>query len=308
METASNLNGLRSTINKWKRAGHSIALVPTMGNLHDGHISLLNRARDIADRTVLSIFVNPIQFGRGEDYDKYPSTLAEDKNKLEKYGLDLLFTPDLKQLYPGGTAIDTRINVPGLSDMLCGKSRPEHFSGVATVVSKLFINVQPDAALFGEKDYQQLLVIKRMVHDLCMPVEVIGMPVVREPDGLAISSRNAYLTKEERKKAPAIFKILKTAADQLRYRKKRMDEIEKEAVTKLEETGFRPEYVSIRRTEDLRRASADDTQLSILLAAWLGSARLIDNVKVRLSAGAAEKIIPPLPSRGEGKRVIPSPT
>lgn len=281
METVSDLTGLRSVVDKWKRAGHSIALVPTMGNLHDGHMSLLNHARDIADRTALSIFVNPIQFGRGEDYDKYPSTLAEDKNKLEKYGLDLLFTPDLNQLYPGGTAIDTRINVPGLSDILCGRSRPDHFSGVATVVAKLLINVQPDLALFGEKDCQQLLVIRRMVRDLCIPVDIIGMPIVREADGLAISSRNAYLTEEEREKAPEIYKTLKKAADQLRRGKKRVDEIEKEAATKLEEIGFRPEYVSIRRAEDLKEPSADDAQLSILLAAWLGSARLIDNVKVQ---------------------------
>ena len=283
METVSSLTGLRSVIGRWKRAGCSIALVPTMGNLHDGHISLLNHARDSADRTVLSIFVNPIQFGQGEDYDRYPSTLAEDKNKLEKYGLDLLFTPDLKQLYPGGTDIDTRINVPGLSNILCGKSRPNHFSGVATVVSKLLNNVQPDMALFGEKDYQQLLVIKRMVHDLCMPVDIVGMPIVREPDGLAMSSRNACLAKEERRKAPEIYKTLKTSAEQLRYGKKQIDEIEKEAATRLEEAGFKPEYVSIRRTEDLRQPSTQDTKLSILVAAWLGPARLIDNLKVRVT-------------------------
>ncbi len=284
METVSSLAGLRSVISRWKRAGYSIALVPTMGNLHDGHISLLNHARDCADRTVLSIFVNPIQFGKGEDYDRYPSTLAEDKNKLEKYGLDLLFTPDLKQLYPGGTDIDTRLNVPELSNILCGESRPDHFSGVATVVAKLLSNVQPDTALFGEKDYQQVLVIKRMVRDLCMPVDILGMPIVREHDGLAMSSRNAYLTKEERRRAPEIYKTLKASAEQLRYGEKHMDEIEKEAMASLEKAGFRPEYVSIRRTEDLRQPSTKDTQLSILAAAWLGPARLIDNLKVRVNS------------------------
>ena len=203
------MRGLRSIIERWKRSGYSIALVPTMGNLHDGHISLLNHARENADRTVVSIFVNPIQFGKGEDYERYPSTLAEDKNKLEKYGLDLLFTPDLEALYPGGTDSDTRINVPELSNILCGESRPDHFSGVATVVAKLLSNAQPDAAFFGEKDYQQLLVIKRMVADLCLPVEIVGLPIVRESDGVAMSSRNAYLAPDERHRAPEIYRTLK---------------------------------------------------------------------------------------------------
>ena len=283
METVSSLHGLRSVIERWKRSGYSIALVPTMGNLHDGHISLLNHARECADRTVVSIFVNPIQFGKGEDYERYPSTLADDKNKLEKYGLDLLFTPDLAQLYPGGTDIDTRINVPGLSNILCGESRPNHFSGVATVVTKLLSNAQPDVAFFGEKDYQQLLVIKRMVRDLCLPVEIAGLPIVREPDGLAMSSRNAYLSREERRRAPEIYQTLKAAAEGLRQGNKNMDEIEKEAFGRLEEAGFRPEYVSIRRTEDLQQPTPEDTRLSILVAAWLGRARLIDNLKVRLN-------------------------
>ena len=284
METVSSLHGLRSVIERWKRSGYSIALVPTMGNLHDGHISLLNHARECADRTVVSIFVNPIQFGKGEDYERYPSTLADDKNKLEKYGLDLLFTPDLAQLYPGGTDIDTRINVPGLSNILCGESRPNHFSGVATVVTKLLSNAQPDVAFFGEKDYQQLLVIKRMVRDLCLPVEIAGLPIVREPDGLAMSSRNAYLSREERRRAPEIYQTLKAAAEGLRQGNKNMDEIEKEAFGRLEEAGFRPEYVSLRRTEDLQQPTPEDTRLSILVAAWLGRARLIDNLKVRLNS------------------------
>ena len=283
-QTVSSLAGLRSVIGRWKRSGYTIALVPTMGNLHDGHISLLNHARECADRTVLSIFVNPIQFGKGEDYDKYPSTLADDKNKLEKYGLDLLFTPDLKQLYPGGTDIDTRINVPELSNILCGEFRPNHFPGVATVVAKLLGNVQPGMAFFGEKDYQQLLVIKRMARDLCLPVDIVGLPIVREPDGLAMSSRNAYLAQDERRKAPEIYRALKATAESLRHGKKSIDDIEKEALDRLEKAGLRPEYVSIRRTEDLRTPLPGDTRLSILVAAWLGPARLIDNLKVRVTS------------------------
>ena len=282
METVSNLHGLRTVIGRWKREGHNIALVPTMGNLHDGHISLLNHAREHADRTVVSIFVNPIQFGKGEDYEKYPSTLAEDKNKLEKYGLDLLFTPDLESLYPGGTDTDTRINVPELSNILCGEFRPGHFSGVATVVAKLLNNAQPDVALFGEKDYQQLLVIKRLTRDLCLPVEIVGLPIVRESDGLAMSSRNAYLAPDERRRAPEIYRTLKAAAAALRKGGKSLEEIEKSAMGRLEQAGFKPEYVSVRRTEDLKLPGAQDTRLSILIAAWLGPARLIDNIKVRL--------------------------
>lgn len=282
METVSNLASLRAVVGEWRRAGYSIALVPTMGNLHKGHLSLLNRARELADRTVLSIFVNPIQFGKGEDYDQYPSTIAEDKDKLEKYGLDLLFTPDLAQLYPGGIDIDTRINVPDLSNILCGASRPHHFSGVATVVSKLFVNTSPDLALFGEKDYQQLLVIKRMVRDLCMPVEIVGMPIVREDDGLALSSRNAYLSAAERRQAPEIYKTLSWAAQQLRQGEQGLADIEAVATTRLEAAGFRPEYVSIRRSADLQAPAPGDAELSILAAAWLGRSRLIDNLKARL--------------------------
>ena len=283
METVSSLAGLRAQIGSWQQAGHSIALVPTMGNLHDGHLSLLRRARECAERTVVSIFVNPIQFGKGEDYDKYPSTLAEDKNKLEKYGLDLLFTPDLGQLYPGGTDADTRVNVPELSNILCGKFRPGHFSGVATVVVKLLANAQPDVALFGEKDYQQLLVIKRMVRDLCLPVEIVGMPIVREADGLAMSSRNAYLAPAQRRQAPLIYHTLQAAADSLRQDGSDLEAIERDAMHGLEQAGFRPEYVSIRRSEDLGAPTPQDTRLSILVAAWLGPARLIDNVQVRLN-------------------------
>lgn len=282
METAYSLEALRASIQQWRREGSRIALVPTMGNLHAGHISLLARARELADRTVVSIFVNPIQFGKGEDYAKYPSTLDADIEKLAAAGLDLLFAPNLDALYPGGIEEDTRVTVPGLSTILCGQYRPGHFSGVATVVTKLFINVQPDLALFGEKDYQQVLVIRRMVQDLLVPVEILGMPIVRETDGLAMSSRNAYLNAEERSRAPRIYAALREAAERLRQQRDSLIVIETAAMAALAAAGFRPEYFSVRRAEDLAAPRGGDTSLQILAAAWLGSARLIDNVRVEL--------------------------
>lgn len=280
MQTVVDLPGLRRVIAEWKKAGHRIAFVPTMGNLHDGHLSLLDKARTTGDRTVVSIFVNPIQFGRGEDYEKYPSTLDADRAKLQTHGLDLLFTPDLHELYPGGLDVDTRVNVPGLSTILCGKFRPDHFSGVATVVTKLLINVAPDYALFGEKDYQQLLVIRRLVTDLCIPTEIIGMPIVREADGLAMSSRNGYLNREQRQLAPVIYKTLQAAAAKLRDIRSDIAAIEVEGMTALAAAGLRPEYFSIRRSVDLGEPGPTDRDLSILTAAWLGTARLIDNIQV----------------------------
>ena len=283
MNIVYDLENLRREIAVWKLEGYSIALVPTMGNLHEGHLSLLKQARDIADRTVVSIFVNPIQFGQGEDYERYPSTLNEDRKKLMENGLDLLFAPDLKQLYPGGTDSDTRITVPHVSNILCGEFRPGHFSGVATVVMKLLINVQPHVALFGEKDYQQLLVIRRMVTDLCMPVEIIGAPTEREADGLAMSSRNAYLNDGERRKAPLIYHTLQEAGEKLLGASESITAIEQDGMDKLAAAGFRPEYFSVRRTSDLGPAQDGDRELSILTAAWLGGARLIDNIKIKIN-------------------------
>jgi len=236
----------------------------------------------MADKIIVSIFVNPIQFGAGEDYDKYPSTLESDSEKLNDNGLDLLFAPDLEQLYPGGYAVDTRITVPGLSKVLCGESRPDHFSGVATVVTKLLLNVQPDVALFGEKDYQQLLVVRRVISDLCMPVEIVGMPTIRAADGLAMSSRNTYLSKQERAQAPIIYQTLRHAAASLHKTPGEIVTIESESMASLTLAGLRPEYFSVRRSEDLTKPKQGDARLSILTAAWLGSARLIDNVKVIL--------------------------
>lgn len=284
METVFNTRELRDIVAGWRRDGHRIAFVPTMGNLHDGHLSLLERARAIADRTVVSIFVNPIQFGKGEDYATYPSTLEEDQAKLSRNGLDVLFAPNLAQLYPGGMEEDTRVTVPGLSTILCGEFRPGHFSGVATVVTKLFCSVQPDCALFGNKDLQQLMVIRRMVDDLCMPIEVIGQPIVREPDGLAMSSRNSYLSNAEREIAPQIYATLQQAVRDVSKAGADFRAIEARSLESLREAGFKPEYFGIRRAADLLVAEADERELAILTAAWLGSARLIDNIQVSLDA------------------------
>jgi pantoate--beta-alanine ligase len=283
MITNYDLKTLRETLREWRREGLTVALVPTMGNLHDGHISLLARAREIADRSVVSIFVNPIQFGRGEDYERYPSTLDADRAKLEAAGLDLLFAPNLAELYPGGIEEDTRVTVPALSDILCGEFRPGHFSGVATVVSKLFINTQPDFALFGEKDFQQVMVIRRMVRDLLFPVKIIGMPIIREADGLAMSSRNSYLKPAERQVAAGIFASLTRAATELREQAQGIAALEQRCVAELTALGMRPEYISVRSALDLSLPKAGDQDLIILAAAWLGGARLIDNVRVMLS-------------------------
>lgn len=277
-----DLKALRIQISTWKRAGQTIALVPTMGNLHAGHLSLIEKAKQFADKIVVSIFVNPIQFGKGEDYERYPSTLEEDSNKLKEINLDLLFAPDLQQLYPGGTADDTRVTVPDLSDILCGAYRPGHFSGVATVVSKLFINIQPDVALFGEKDYQQLLIIKRMTEDLCMPVKIEGVSIMREEDGLAMSSRNAYLTGQERETAPLIYQTLVKARERLKTSVENISTIESDAIEELEKSGFKTEYFSIRRSSDLGIPESIDRNYIILTAAWLGKARLIDNIQLTI--------------------------
>jgi len=282
MNIANSVDELRAVVAGWRRAGETISFVPTMGNLHDGHITLLLKARELASRSVVSIFVNPIQFGRGEDYAKYPSTLESDKQKLQAAGLDLLFAPDLNELYPGGIEEDTRVTVPGLSSILCGQYRPGHFSGVATVVTKLLMNVQPDLALFGDKDYQQVMVIKQMVHDLLMPVKIVGQPIVREADGLAMSSRNSYLNAAERALAPQIFQAMNRAREKTLLQNTSLIAIETAGMAELAAAGFRPEYFSIRRAQDLSAPQVGDTTLQLLVAAWLGPARLIDNLRIEL--------------------------
>ena len=282
MQTVYRIAELRARVAEWKRTGERVAFVPTMGNLHRGHIRLVERARELAPRTVASIFVNPMQFGPKEDYAGYPRTLAEDSRRLEAVGLDLLFAPGVAEVYPRPLEAMTQVTVPELPAVLCGASRPTHFLGVTTVVSKLFNMAQPDVAVFGEKDWQQLVIIRRMAMDLDLPVEIVGVSTVREADGLAMSSRNGYLSAEERAVAPALYATLRTTAERLRAGERNFATLETEARSTLTAAGFRPDYFEIRRPDDLQRPAAGDTELRIFAAAWLGRARLIDNLAVGL--------------------------
>jgi len=273
------LPDLRARVAEWRGRGESVAFAPTMGNLHAGHLALVSEARRRAQRVVVSIFVNPLQFGPQEDLAAYPRTLDQDKSLLAEAHCDLLFTPTAETMYPHGQATQTRVLVPGLSDILCGASRPGHFVGVATVVCKLLNMVQPHLALFGEKDYQQLLVIRRLVEDLAVPVEILGIPTVRESDGLAMSSRNGYLSAQERRQAPALHRALAAAADALRSGQA-IPHVELAATQALAESGLRPDYLSVRRSDDLAEPGEGDRELVILAAAYLGRARLIDNMRL----------------------------
>ena len=280
MQTVHTIAELRAAVSGWRRAGERVALVPTMGNLHQGHIYLVERAREQAPRTVATIFVNPTQFGPKEDFAGYPRTLAEDSRQLQAAGLDLLFAPSVAEMYPRPLESMTQVSVPELSGILCGASRPIHFRGVATVVSKLFNMAQPNVALFGEKDWQQLMVIRRLVTDLDFPIEIIGVPTVRESDGLAMSSRNGYLTLDERAIAPALYATLLASARRLRAGARDYEQIAIDANARLAAAGFRPDYFAIRRADDLQPPDKDEQNLRILAAAWLGRARLIDNIAV----------------------------
>ena len=283
MQILSTIAELRAQVTAWKRAGERVAFVPTMGNLHPGHIRLVERARELAPRTVASIFVNPMQFGANEDYAGYPRTLENDGRQLEAAGLDLLFAPPLAEIYPRPLEQMTQVAVPELSAVLCGISRPTHFNGVTTVVTKLFNQVQPDVAVFGEKDWQQLLLIRRMVIDLDMPVEIVGVPIVREADGLAMSSRNGYLSVQERAIAPTLYAILQATAERLQRGERDYAGLEAEAKMRLAAASFRPDYVEIRGSNDLQRPTEETQAISdlrIFAAAWLGRARLIDNLAV----------------------------
>ena len=282
MQTVHTVAELRAQVAAWKRAGERVAFVPTMGNLHRGHIHLVEHARALAPRTVASVFVNPMQFGPNEDFAAYPRTLAEDSRQLEAAGLDLLFAPSVAEVYPRPLEQMTQVTVPELPAVLCGASRPTHFGGVTTVVSKLFNLVQPDVAVFGEKDWQQLVIIRRMATDLDIPVEIVGVPTVREPDGLALSSRNGYLSVEERTLAPTLYATLRAMAERLRAGEGDFAALEAEAKAKLASVGFQPDYLEIRRPDDLQRPTAGDRELRIFAAAWLGRARLIDNLAVTL--------------------------
>ena len=279
MELIEDISSLRRRVAHWRRGGETIALVPTMGNLHAGHLALVREARRVAARALVSIFVNPLQFGPDEDFGAYPRTLGRDSELLEAEGTDLLFTPPLPTVYPRAREEQTRVEVPGLSDILCGASRPGHFAGVATVVCKLFNMAQPDIAIFGEKDFQQLLVIRRMVEDLCLPIQIRGLATVREPDGLALSSRNGYLTADERERAPALYQALCRAGDRLGAGRAASN-VERRGEEELAAGGLRPDYFRVRRASDLQPPTTLDRDLVVLAAAYLGRARLIDNLRV----------------------------
>lgn len=287
MRTLNTIRAVRAAVRDWRAAGLRVAFVPTMGNLHAGHISLIDRAREHGDRFIASIFVNPMQFGPNEDFNHYPRTPDRDSQMLSEAGCDLMFTPDVREIYPNGAEQATRVDVPEISSMLCGAFRPGHFEGVATIVAKLFNIVEPDVAVFGEKDFQQLTVIRHMTADLCLPVEVIGAPTVRDTDGLAMSSRNQYLTEAERAVAPALYTTLQLAAAQLQNADKPIEVIEREGYQALEKRGLRVDYFSVRRPSDLQPPAPADQALVVLVAARLGRARLIDNVQLVRPQGLA---------------------
>lgn len=282
MQTVNSIAGIRGQVAAWREAGEKVAFVPTMGNLHQGHLTLVARARELADRVVVSIFVNPLQFGAGEDLDAYPRTPEQDAEKLKQAGVDLLFLPEEREVYPRGREGVSFVEVPGISDLLCGASRPGHFRGVATVVCKLFNIVQPDLACFGQKDFQQLAVLRRMVDDLNLPVEMVGVETVREDDGLAMSSRNGYLTPQERAIAPALYRSLKALAERLKKGETDYACLEQAGRETLLQSGLQPDYLAIRRVDDLLEPKGDEAELVILVAAYLGRARLIDNLLIKL--------------------------
>ncbi|HEX4894857.1 MAG TPA: pantoate--beta-alanine ligase [Solimonas sp.] len=279
MRLVHGITELRAQVAAWRQAGERVAFVPTMGNLHRGHLELVRQARQRAPRVVASVFVNPLQFGPNEDFDRYPRTLEQDRERLQAAGCDLLFAPSVKEMYPRGREGLTCVHVPGISDILCGQFRPGHFDGVATVVNLLFNLVQPDLALFGQKDYQQLFLIRRMATDLHLPVEVVGIATEREPDGLALSSRNQYLSADERRRAPAVHAALQAVASGLRAGRRDYPQLAAEQVAQLAEKGFRTQYLEIRRA-DLSEPVASDREYVILIASYLGATRLIDNLHI----------------------------
>lgn len=282
MNVLHSIDELRTRVREWRKQGLKVGFVPTMGNLHRGHLQLVERARAEADRIVVSIFVNPTQFGAGEDFEKYPRTLEQDCTLLQPLGVDVVFAPSVSEMYPDGPVLSTRVSVPALSDTLCGASRPGHFDGVATVVSKLFHIVEPDIAAFGKKDYQQLLVIRRMVRDLNMPLRIVPVETLREANGLAMSSRNGYLSSEERDRAARIRQTLVEAAERLR-KGEPLQSVEVWGREALDAGGFRTDYFSVRRQMDLAVPGDGDRELVVLAAAVLGKARLIDNIELRLN-------------------------
>ncbi|HKM14673.1 MAG TPA: pantoate--beta-alanine ligase [Marinospirillum sp.] len=280
LKTISQVDALRQQLATYRREEKTIALVPTMGNLHQGHLCLIEEAKNHADVVVATIFVNPLQFTPGEDYESYPRTLAADQAMLTDAGCDLLFTPSIEAVYPNGQENQTRILVPVVSEGLCSQKRPGHFDGVATVVTKLFNFVQPDVACFGQKDYQQVAVIRKLIEDLSFTIKIIEVPTHRTPEGLALSSRNGYLTPEQLKKASSLYAVLKNMASALAAGNTHFHELTHTARARLAEQGFAPEYVEIRNL-DLSSASPNAKSWVILIAARLGKARLIDNLIVQ---------------------------
>ena len=276
MRIVNTITDAREAINTWHLNGETVAFVPTMGNLHAGHLHLVSIAKKKADRVVVSIFVNPTQFGVGEDFETYPRTESEDQEKLVAENVDLLFQPSVADIYTPDAK--TVVTVTGLSDVYCGASRPGHFSGVATVVCKLFNIVQPNMAFFGLKDFQQFTVIKTMVRDLNFPVELIGVDTVREANGLAMSSRNGYLNEDEKKIAPKLYHALCAARDAILAGNIAYEVVERQALQFLQQAGYQPDYFSVCRSSDLKKATAEDVDLVLLAAAKLGKTRLIDNI------------------------------
>ena len=283
MQVFHTVNGLREILRKHRNSGQKIGFVPTMGNLHDGHLALIKQAKQTNDIVVCSIFVNALQFGLNEDWDKYPRTYDSDCEKLDQEGCDYLFYPEDGEMYPNGLDTQSRVICPTMTDVLCGASRPGHFEGVTTVVSKLFNIVQPDEAIFGIKDYQQLAVIKRMTEDLCLPVKIISAPIHREADGLAMSSRNSYINEDERPKVKVLKQVLELIAEQIKADNLEFTQLEMEAKKRIESEGFKADYVTISNSKTLEPAAVDDSEITILGAMYTDSARLIDNISINLN-------------------------
>ena len=282
MHTIDSINQLRSHLWQAKLDHKVIAFVPTMGNLHEGHLQLIDRALEEADLVVASIFVNPLQFGPGEDFNGYPRTFMADQEKLISRGCHVLFAPNVDEMYPTTNVSSTVVKVPHLDQLLCGASRPGHFTGVATVVSKLFGIVQPDLAIFGLKDYQQFLVIKQLTNDLCLPVKIIGAPIARAESGLALSSRNGYLSNSELGQAAQLYACLINCRLALEQGESDLQKLEDQAQCQLESAGFERDYFKICRQNDLQPATNSDSHLAIVAASYLGKARLIDNIRFTL--------------------------
>lgn len=282
MKTIKNISQLRVLVRQAKQADKRVAFVPTMGNLHEGHLDLVRQAKEVADFVLVSIYVNPLQFGMNEDLSNYPRTEEQDAVLLNELDVDVLFLPDDEAMYPGDIEQHTLVDIPTLSGLYCGEQRPGHFLGVTTVVARLFNIVQPDVAIFGKKDYQQLFLIRKMVNDLAFPVEIVGVETMRESTGLAMSSRNAYLTKTARQQASTLNQQIRWIAQELQKGNNDFQNLTFQAKENLEKVGFEPHYISIVRREDLSEAEKNDTELVILAAAQLGKARLIDNIEVNL--------------------------